>query len=212
MKRIELVWSLALFVSLLWGAGCASAPGKRTPQPTAQPKETSVPSPAAAAELKVTLPPGAAQPPVSFRSEKALQGLGDSEGRVPVVARSHLRRLAELPEENGWKRDLIDPPGLETGGFALRRRAQKQERGSRDGKAAGDLRQPAVAKGYGGQAKRRPYGIRVELIPSRARGPCSALRAMPAAAGNTRPWRGWKDLRRWHRAAPCASLRSRLFP
>src|ERR1039457_6683255 len=69
MKRIELVWSLALFVSLLWGAGCASAPGKRRPQPTAQPKETSVPSPAAAAELTVTLPPGAAQPPAPFEGE-----------------------------------------------------------------------------------------------------------------------------------------------
>src|ERR1039457_6345980 len=69
MKRIELVWSLALFVSLLWGAGCASAPGKRRPQPTAQPRETSVPSPAAAAELKITLPPGAAQPPAPFEGE-----------------------------------------------------------------------------------------------------------------------------------------------
>jgi hypothetical protein len=69
MKRIELVWSLALSMGLVWGAGCASAPGKRTPQPTAQPKETAVPSPAAAAELKVTLPPGAAQPPAPFEGE-----------------------------------------------------------------------------------------------------------------------------------------------
>ena len=70
MKRIEFVWSLALSAGLVWAAGCASEPAKPAPQPTAQPqRDRQRPRPPRAAESKITLPPGAAQPPAPFEGE-----------------------------------------------------------------------------------------------------------------------------------------------
>jgi len=69
MKRIESVWSLALFVGLVWVAGCASEPAKPAPQPTVRHEEPTVPPPAVNAESKITLPPGATQPPAPFEGE-----------------------------------------------------------------------------------------------------------------------------------------------
>jgi hypothetical protein len=66
MKRIELVWSLALSVGLVWLAGCASEPVRSAPQTTLQQKEPTAPPPVANAEAKITLPAGAAQPPAPF--------------------------------------------------------------------------------------------------------------------------------------------------
>ena len=69
MKRIEFVWSLALSAGLVWAAGCASEPAKPAPQPTVRHEEPTAPAAAAAAETKITLPPGAAQPPAPFEGE-----------------------------------------------------------------------------------------------------------------------------------------------
>ena len=69
MKRIELVWWLALCVGLIWDAADAAEPAKPAPTPTAQQKQPAVPSPAPGPDLKVTLPPGAAKPPAPFEGE-----------------------------------------------------------------------------------------------------------------------------------------------
>jgi hypothetical protein len=69
MKRMELVWSLALLAVLVWAAGCASEPAKPASQPTTRQQEAAEPSTGASAETKVTLPPGAAQPPAPFEGE-----------------------------------------------------------------------------------------------------------------------------------------------
>jgi hypothetical protein len=69
MKRIEFVWSLALFAGLVWAAGCASEPSKPIPQPAAQHQEPTAQPPVASAEEKIKLPVGVAQPPAPFESE-----------------------------------------------------------------------------------------------------------------------------------------------
>jgi hypothetical protein len=69
MKRIESVWCLALSASLVWAAGCASQTAKPAPQPAVRHEEPTVPPPAANAESKITLPPGAAQAPAPFEGE-----------------------------------------------------------------------------------------------------------------------------------------------
>jgi hypothetical protein len=69
MKSIELVWSLALSVGLVCAAGCASQTAKPASQPTVRHEEPTATPPAASAELKITLPPGAAQPPAPFEGE-----------------------------------------------------------------------------------------------------------------------------------------------
>jgi len=58
MKRIEMVWWLSLCMGLVWETGGAAEPAK-----------PAAPSPAPGAELKVTLPPGAAKPPAPFEGE-----------------------------------------------------------------------------------------------------------------------------------------------
>jgi len=63
------MWSLALATALVWAAGCASQPAKPAPQPAVRHEEPTVPPPAANAELKITLPPGAAQPPAPFEGD-----------------------------------------------------------------------------------------------------------------------------------------------
>jgi hypothetical protein len=69
MKRIEFVWSLALFAGLVWAAGCASEPSKPIPQPAAQHQEPTAQPPIASAEEKIKLPAGVAQPPAPFEGE-----------------------------------------------------------------------------------------------------------------------------------------------
>jgi hypothetical protein len=70
MKRVEYVWSLALSVSLVWAAGCASEPAKPTPQPTIQHKEVPPPPPPATnTESRITLPKGAVLPPAPFEGD-----------------------------------------------------------------------------------------------------------------------------------------------
>jgi hypothetical protein len=69
MKSIELVWSLALATALVWVAGCASQTPKSASQPAVRYEESAAPSPAANTESKITLPPGAAQPPAPFEGE-----------------------------------------------------------------------------------------------------------------------------------------------
>jgi hypothetical protein len=69
MKSIELVWSLALATALVWAAGCASQTPKSASQPAVRHEESAAPSPAANTESKITLPPGAAQPPAPFEGE-----------------------------------------------------------------------------------------------------------------------------------------------
>lgn len=69
MKRIEFVWSLALFAGLVWAAGCASEPSKPIPQPAAQHQEPTAQPPVASAEEKIKLPAGVAQPPAPFEGE-----------------------------------------------------------------------------------------------------------------------------------------------
>ena len=66
---MESVWSLALSVGLVWAAGCASEPAKPTAQRTLQHQKAVAPPPAAGTEAKITLPPGAAQPPAPFAGE-----------------------------------------------------------------------------------------------------------------------------------------------
>jgi len=66
MKRIELVWSLALVAGLVWVAGCATGPVKPAPEPAMQHEEATAPSLATNAEVKITLPAGAAVPPAPF--------------------------------------------------------------------------------------------------------------------------------------------------
>ena len=69
MKRVESVWSLALAAGLVWVAGCASGPAKPAPQPTTQLKEATAPPPVTNAEARITLPTGAALPPLPFEGE-----------------------------------------------------------------------------------------------------------------------------------------------
>jgi hypothetical protein len=69
MKRIELMWSLALCAGFLWAAGCASEPAKPAPQPAARHEEPTPPPAAATEESKITLPPGAAKPSAPFEGE-----------------------------------------------------------------------------------------------------------------------------------------------
>ena len=78
MKRIELMWSLALSVGLVCGAGCSLRTPKRARAPTIQLKEAPAPAPAAAAELKVTLPPGAAKLPAPFEGD-GWEGMFDGQ-------------------------------------------------------------------------------------------------------------------------------------
>jgi hypothetical protein len=62
-------WALALLVGLVLVAGCASEPAV---QPTSRPGSHPDPAPAtpaASAESKAVLPPGAAQPPAPFEGE-----------------------------------------------------------------------------------------------------------------------------------------------
>jgi hypothetical protein len=65
---IDSLRSLMLTAGLVLAAGCASEPAKPTLQP-AEHQETTATPPAAGPELKVTLPPGAAQPPAPFEGE-----------------------------------------------------------------------------------------------------------------------------------------------
>jgi len=60
--------SLILTAGLALGAGCASGPGKPAPESARRPEATA-PPPAASAEVNITLPPGAAQPPAPFEGE-----------------------------------------------------------------------------------------------------------------------------------------------
>ena len=69
MKRIELVWPLALSAILLGAAGCASPAAKPAPLPPALSNQPQAqPTPASAPE-KIKLPAGAAQPPAPFEGE-----------------------------------------------------------------------------------------------------------------------------------------------
>jgi len=61
--------TLVLSAALVWAAGCASEPATPAPSPSVRQEEPTVPSPAAEAESKITLPPGAAQPPAPFEGE-----------------------------------------------------------------------------------------------------------------------------------------------
>jgi 3-keto-disaccharide hydrolase len=65
---IDILKSLALTAGLALAAGCASEPAKPAPQPARQ-KETAAPAQATNAEVNITLPPGAAQPPAPFVGE-----------------------------------------------------------------------------------------------------------------------------------------------
>ena len=69
MKRIDLVWSLALCTGLVWAAGCASESAKPAPQPAARPEAATTPPATAPEESKITLPPGAAKAPAPFEGE-----------------------------------------------------------------------------------------------------------------------------------------------
>ena len=69
MKRIEFVWSLALFAGLVWAAGCASEPSKPAPQPAVQHQEPTAQPPVASVEEKIKLPAGVVQPPAPFEGE-----------------------------------------------------------------------------------------------------------------------------------------------
>ena len=69
MKHIESVGCLALVTALVLAAGCASHPTKPASQPVTRHEEPAAPPAATGAELKITLPPGAAQPPAPFEGE-----------------------------------------------------------------------------------------------------------------------------------------------
>ena len=61
MKHIKYIGSLALATALVWAAGCAT----QTAKPTFQAAPPSI----ANADSKITLPPGAAQPPAPFEGD-----------------------------------------------------------------------------------------------------------------------------------------------
>ena len=60
---------LAFCAGLLLAVGCASEPAKPGPQAATQLKEPATPAPAAKAESRISLPPGAAQAPAPFEGE-----------------------------------------------------------------------------------------------------------------------------------------------
>ena len=66
MKHIKSMGSLALATALVWAGGCATQTAKPASQSAARPEEPAAPPSAANTESKITLPPGAAQPPASF--------------------------------------------------------------------------------------------------------------------------------------------------
>ena len=69
MKHIESVGCLALLTALVLAEGCASHLSKPASQPAARHEEATAPTAPAGAELTITLPPGAAQPPAPFEGE-----------------------------------------------------------------------------------------------------------------------------------------------
>jgi hypothetical protein len=69
MKHFESIGSLALAAALAWTAGCASQTAKPASQTAAKHEDRAASPPAANAGQKITLPPGAAQPPAPFVGE-----------------------------------------------------------------------------------------------------------------------------------------------
>ena len=95
MKHIESLGSLALATALAWAAGCASQPAKPAPQPAVRHEEPTAPPPVASAELKITLPPGAAQPPAPFEGDgwEAMNDGQDLDGwrEIPFAGHGQVR-------------------------------------------------------------------------------------------------------------------------
>ena len=69
MKQMGLLWPLALSAGLWWATGCASHTAGPAPQLAARQETPATPTPAATEESRITLPPGAAQPPAPFEGE-----------------------------------------------------------------------------------------------------------------------------------------------
>ena len=69
MKHIKSMGSMALATALVWAAGCATQTAKPASQSAARHEEPAAPPSATNADSKITLPPGAAQPPAPFEGD-----------------------------------------------------------------------------------------------------------------------------------------------
>ena len=72
------MWPLALAAALALAAGCASQTAKPASQAAARHEQPAASPPAANAESKITLPPGATQPPAPFEGE-GWQAMSDGQ-------------------------------------------------------------------------------------------------------------------------------------